>query len=75
MEGTTHGHFSPVSSSRFLNHNFEMIFHFSKDGKCPLDRLAVGVRVRLLVRLLVGVCVLLALVLADPVELSLDVPV
>ena len=43
LEGKTHGHFSPVFGNRFLNHNFEMIFHFTKDGKPPLDRLAVGV--------------------------------
>ena len=44
VEGATHGHFSPVVGNRFLNHSFEMIFHFTKDGKRPLDRLAVGVK-------------------------------
>jgi len=44
VEGETYGHFSPVVGNRFLNHSFEMIFHFTKDGKRPLDRLAVGVK-------------------------------
>ena len=44
VEGETHGHFSPVVGNRFLNHSFEMIFHFTRDGKRPLDRLAVGVK-------------------------------
>ena len=44
VEETTHGHFSPVFGNRFLNHNFEMIFHFTKDGKRPLNRLAAGVK-------------------------------
>jgi len=43
VDGKAHGQFSPVCGDRFLNHNFEMIFHFTKDGKLPLDRLAVGV--------------------------------
>jgi len=44
VDGETHGHFNPVVGSRFLNHNFEMIYHFTKDGKASLDRLAVGVK-------------------------------
>ena len=43
VDGKAHGQFSPVSGDRFLNHNFEMVFHFTKDGKSTLDRLAVGV--------------------------------
>lgn len=39
----TVGHFKPISSKRFLNHNHEMIFHFTLDGKVPVDRLAIGV--------------------------------
>lgn len=39
----THGHFKPVNSRRYLNHNHEHIFHFTKGGGVPLDRLAVGV--------------------------------
>jgi site-specific DNA-methyltransferase (adenine-specific) len=39
----TFGHFKPVNSPRYLNHTYEHIFHFTKDGATPLDRLAVGV--------------------------------
>jgi site-specific DNA-methyltransferase (adenine-specific) len=39
----TLGHFKPISSPRFLNHNHEAIFHFTKCGRVPIDRLAVGV--------------------------------
>jgi site-specific DNA-methyltransferase (adenine-specific) len=37
------GHFKPVNSQRYLNHLHEHVFHFTKEGKTPLDRLAVGV--------------------------------
>jgi site-specific DNA-methyltransferase (adenine-specific) len=37
------GHFKPVNSPRYLNHLHEHVFHFTKDGQTPLDRLAVGV--------------------------------
>jgi site-specific DNA-methyltransferase (adenine-specific) len=37
------GHFKPINSRRFLNHNHESIFHFSKSGAVEVDRLAVGV--------------------------------
>jgi len=37
------GHFKPISSPRFLNDCHEYIFHFTKDGKTPIDRLAIGV--------------------------------
>jgi site-specific DNA-methyltransferase (adenine-specific) len=37
------GHFKPVKSRRYLNHTHETIFHFTKDGATPLDRLAIGV--------------------------------
>ncbi len=39
----TFGHFKPVNSPRYLNHTHEHVFHFTKEGKTPLDRLAVGV--------------------------------
>lgn len=39
----TFGHFKPITSERFLNHNHEAIFHFSHTGHTPLDRLGVGV--------------------------------
>ena len=39
----TYGHFKPINSPRFLNHNFEHLFHLTHDGTAPLDRLAIGV--------------------------------
>ncbi|MGH6925524.1 MAG: DNA-methyltransferase [Propylenella sp.] len=39
----TFGHFKPVNSPRYLNHTHEHVFHFTKEGSVPLDRLAVGV--------------------------------
>ncbi len=39
----SHGPFKPVNSDRFLNQTNEFIFHLTKEGKVPLDRLAVGV--------------------------------
>ena len=43
VDGTSHGHFNPISSNRFLNRGWEFVFHFTKTGKVPLDRLAIGV--------------------------------
>jgi len=43
LDGRSHGHFTPVGGSRFLNRNWESIFHFTKTGEVKLDRLAVGV--------------------------------
>lgn len=37
------GHYKPIGGSRFLHDCHEYIFHFTKSGKVPLDRLAVGV--------------------------------
>ena len=42
-ESISRGHFKPISSPRFLNDCHEYIFHFTKTGKTPIDRLAVGV--------------------------------
>jgi site-specific DNA-methyltransferase (adenine-specific) len=39
----TVGHFKPITSKRFLNHNHESIFHFTKTGSVQVDRVAVGV--------------------------------
>jgi site-specific DNA-methyltransferase (adenine-specific) len=39
----TVGHFKPVNSKRYLNHTHEHVFHFTKPGDIPVDRLAVGV--------------------------------
>lgn len=37
------GHYKPINSPRFLNDCHEYIFHLTKHGNVPLDRLAVGV--------------------------------
>lgn len=43
VEGRSYGHFAPLNGHRYLNHNFESVFHFTKCGDVKLDRLAVGV--------------------------------
>jgi site-specific DNA-methyltransferase (adenine-specific) len=37
------GHYQPINSRRYLHACHEYIFHFTKTGEVPLDRLAVGV--------------------------------
>jgi site-specific DNA-methyltransferase (adenine-specific) len=37
------GHYKPINSRRFLNDAHEYIFHLTKTGAVPLDRLALGV--------------------------------
>jgi site-specific DNA-methyltransferase (adenine-specific) len=37
------GHFKPINSARFLNDCHEYVFHFTPEGKTPLNRLAIGV--------------------------------
>jgi site-specific DNA-methyltransferase (adenine-specific) len=37
------GHYKPVNSRRYLNNSHEYIFHFTKKGNVPIDKLAVGV--------------------------------
>lgn len=39
----TFGHFKPITSKRFLNNNFESLFHFTKSGNVEVDRLSIGV--------------------------------
>lgn len=39
----THGHFKPINSHRYLNHNHESLFHFTKTGNVSIDRLSIGV--------------------------------
>lgn len=43
LEDIAVGHYKPVNSERFLHHCYEFIFHFTKTGRVPLDRLAIGV--------------------------------
>ena len=40
------GHFKPINSKRYLTDCHEYVFHLTKTGNVPLDRLAVGVRIR-----------------------------
>ena len=37
------GHYKPINSPRFINQTHENIWHFTKTGTEPIDRLAVGV--------------------------------
>jgi site-specific DNA-methyltransferase (adenine-specific) len=39
----SYGHFKPINSGRYLNDCQEYVFHFSKEGRTELDRLAIGV--------------------------------
>lgn len=38
------GHFKPVNSGRYLNSVSEYVFHLTKAGDVPLDKLGIGVR-------------------------------
>lgn len=40
---SSHGHFKPINSKRFITPTNEDLYHFTKDGKRPMKRLAVGV--------------------------------
>jgi site-specific DNA-methyltransferase (adenine-specific) len=40
---TSRGHFKPISSPRYLNDCHEYIFHLTREGRTPIDRLALGV--------------------------------
>lgn len=42
-EALSVGHFKPINSPRFITDVHEFIFHFTKTGKVPINRLAVGV--------------------------------
>ncbi|MDU9376232.1 DNA adenine methyltransferase YhdJ [Methanocorpusculaceae archaeon Sp1] len=41
--GVAVGHYKPINSLRFHNDCHEFIFHFTKTGEVPIDRLATGV--------------------------------
>jgi site-specific DNA-methyltransferase (adenine-specific) len=40
---TCFGHFKPISSPRYVNHCYELIYHFTPNGKTPIHRKAIGV--------------------------------
>ena len=37
------GHFKPINSPRYLNDCHEYVFHLTREGRTPIDRLALGV--------------------------------
>ncbi len=37
------GHFKPINTPRFVNQCHEFVFHFTKNGNVPLDKLSIGV--------------------------------
>lgn len=39
----SYGHFKPINSDLYLNQAQEYIFHFTKNGNVPLDKLSIGV--------------------------------
>lgn len=43
INDVTTGHFKPINSERFANPTWEHLFHFTKTGAVPCDKLAVGV--------------------------------
>lgn len=43
IKETSYGHFKPINSKRFMNVTNESIFHFTKSGNVPLERLSIGV--------------------------------
>lgn len=43
IDKTSYGHFKPINSERFLNHQHEHIYHFTKTGEISIKRLAIGV--------------------------------
>lgn len=36
------GHFKPINSPRYVTDGHEYVFHFTRSGRVPIDRLAVG---------------------------------
>ncbi|HEV3408669.1 MAG TPA: site-specific DNA-methyltransferase [Chthoniobacterales bacterium] len=42
-EVISRGHFKPINSPRYLNDCHEYVFHFTPEGRTPIDRLALGV--------------------------------
>jgi len=42
IDDVTTGHFKPINSNRFANPTWEHLFHFTKTGTVPCDKLAIG---------------------------------
>lgn len=43
IDQNTRGHFKPINSPRFVSQTHEFVWHLTKTGDLPIDRLAVGV--------------------------------
>lgn len=43
IDDVTTGHFKPINSDRFANPTWEHLFHFTKTGRVPCDKLSIGV--------------------------------
>ena len=43
INDVTTGHFKPINSNRFSNPTWENLFHFTKTGSVPCDKLSIGV--------------------------------
>jgi site-specific DNA-methyltransferase (adenine-specific) len=43
IDDASYGHFKPINSKRFVNVTNESLFHFTKKGDVPLERLSIGV--------------------------------
>lgn len=43
VNDVTYGQFKPMRGPRYLSNSFEIIYHFTKTGEVPIDRLALGV--------------------------------
>lgn len=43
INDVTTGHFKPINSERFANPTWEHLFHFTKTGTVPCNKLAIGV--------------------------------
>lgn len=42
-DGFSIGHYKPIRSNRFLTNIHEYVFHFTKTGNLPIDKLSIGV--------------------------------
>ena len=42
-DDTSIGSYKPITSDKYLNNNFEYIFHFTKNADVKLDKTAIGV--------------------------------
>jgi site-specific DNA-methyltransferase (adenine-specific) len=43
VDSVSIGHYKPIRSNRFLTNTHEYVFHFTKTGSKPIDKLSIGV--------------------------------